>query len=179
MIDHPTSDAVVIVRRCEGNKADKFFVGEFVQKPGILNDLGANHRSASGETRDPPVHVGRCGNLKVPALEVASTEKLPDIGIPRSARAGETSGRSNRWIFESGEDVGQQCGAPKDVIIRKGGDGRRGALEALNHLQALVCDIRSEHRDVGQPQVVAGMFDPVDILCWRDHDNCSGRASID
>lgn len=139
MIDHPTSDTVVIVSCHKGNTADKFLIGEFIQKPRVLNDFGANNRSSSRKTCNPAVHMRCGGNLKIPTLEVASTKKLPDIWISRSARAGETPGSSNLGIFKCSEDVCQECRAPKDVIIRKGRDGSSRVLEALDHLQALVC----------------------------------------
>lgn len=179
MIDQPTRHAVVIVGCRQGNKADKFLVREFIQKLRVLNNSGANNRSASGETCDPPIHVGRRGNLKVPTLEVASTEKLPDIWISRSARGSETPCSSNLGVFEGCEDVSQECRTPKDVIIRKGRDGGGRALEALDHLQALVCLLRSKHLDVEKPQLVTGILNSGDILSRCHNENCFGRASID
>lgn len=179
MIDHPASQAIIIIRGHERDTAQPFLVGELVEEGLVLDDRGADDRGAARQAGDASIQVRGRSNFKVPPFEICCAEKFPHVRVRGAFGAGVPTCGSDLGILKCGKDVCEECGAPKDIVVRKNGNRRASRFQALDHLQPFVRFLGAQHLDMAQLKILAQFLDSFHVPLGRHDDDRSGRAGID
>lgn len=193
VIDQEASNEIVIVGREEADAAKPFLATEVINELLALHDAGSDCRCSSRQTWDSPIDMRRCCNVKVPALQVAGTQKLPDVGVGRTLGLGEWTcqqsaygsllaerdqrftGCSDLRVFERCDQIGQESGWPEHIVIGKNRDRGPHVSEAFDHLKPLVRFLGAQDLHSGRDVKAFAYFSDVrDTSIGRHDDDAAG-----
>lgn len=141
--NHPASNEVVVVGIELVLAKPPFFVSKGVGEAVVLQNLGPIGNGAAGQARNTTIHVGGGGAVKVAALQVESSEEVPEAfgkgGIDGSAQALAGHHAAVTLVsVERGQDPRQGSSRPADVVVGKDGNGSADLRDGPSHLTALV-----------------------------------------
>lgn len=143
--DHPSRDEVVVVR-IESVRPPRF-VREAEGEFWVLKNVSPVGDSSTGQTREASVQVRAGRDVKVPSLQIACTQQVPNVRIclpPQTLRRANTT---HAGIFKWREDPRKNPGRPDHVVVGEKGYFGLNLGNGPAHLASFVCLVDAQDSD--------------------------------